>query len=456
VNYESAMNGIKKVVTIGCSGCGALAALTVKKLKPSVEVTVIREPHEKGLLTRCATPYICCGDVMVDPSYKDDSIFTEKGIRLVNVTAVGIDRERRTVSTADGNSYSYDKLVLATGAKPVVPPISGVDLPGVFTLRTSGDAVSILNWINSQRVRDAVLLGAGAIGIEKAYLLSRQGIKVTVVEMLRNVMSKVLDPDMAEEVQAYMKEKGVQLKLNQKVIAINGKDSVGSVTLGSGEEISSSMVIFSIGVRCNVELAKDAGLEVGKGGVKVNEYLQTSDPDIYAGGDLIEYQSHVTGKPVLGQLRPNAVIAGRIIAKNILGFDAKFPPLVNSFCTKFFDKFIAGTGVTELEAKKEGIEVITAKEKSISKHSMMRERKPYVVKLIFEKKSQKLIGGQIISDAESPVKHIDVIALAVRCGLKVLDLTTLRCAGQPELSPDPGKEPIALAAESAFRKFYNN
>lgn len=392
---------------------------------------------------------------MVDPSYKDDSLFTEKGIRLVNVRAVGIDRKKRIVTTDDGNIYPYDKLVLAVGARPVMPSISGIDLQGVFTLRTSGDAVNILNWINSRRVRDAVLLGAGAIGIEKAYLLSRQGLNVTLVEMLGNIMANVLDPDMAEEVQDYIKQKGVQLKLDQKVEVINGEDSVESVTLASGEKIKADMVVVSAGASCNIELANNAGLELGKLGLKVNQNLQTSDSDIYAGGDIIEYQSHITGKPALGQLRPNAVIAGRLIAKNILGFDVKFPPLINSFCTKFFDKSIAGAGITELEAKKEGIETITAKEISISKHSMMRGRKPYAVKLIFDKKSQKIIGGQIISDADCPVKHIDVIAMAIRCGLKVLDLTTLRCAGQPELSPDPGREPIALAAESAFEKIYN-
>jgi len=449
------MNEIKRVVSVGCSGCGALAALTLKKIKPSLEVTIIRESEEKGLLTRCATPYICCGDVMVDASYKDDSIFTEKGIRLVNVRAVGIDRKKKAVTTADGNTYPYDKLVLAVGAKPAMPPIPGIDLPGVFTLRTSGDAINILNWINSKRVRDVVLLGAGAIGIEKAYLLTRQGLRIALVEMLDNIMPNVLDPDMAEEVQCYMEAKGVELKLNQKVTAINGKVNVESVTLASGKELKADMVIVSAGARCNIDLAKEAGLELGRLGLKVNQNLQTQDPDIYAGGDIIEYESHITGKPALGQLRPNAVIAGRVIAKNILGFDIKFPPLINAFCTKFFDKSIAGAGITELEAKKEGIEIITAKEMSISKHSMMRGRKPYAVKLIFDKKSQKLIGGQIVSDTECPVKHIDVIAMAIRCGLKALDLTTLRCAGQPELSPDPGKEPIALAAESAFGKFYN-
>ncbi|MBN1526411.1 MAG: FAD-dependent oxidoreductase [Candidatus Omnitrophica bacterium] len=454
MKHENEMNGIKRVVAIGCSGCGALAALAVKKLRPSLGVTIIREPQEKGLLTRCATPYICCGNVMVDSSYKDDSIFTEMGIKLVNVTAVKIDRQKKIVTTADGGTHPYDKLVLATGAKPVMPPIPGIDLPGVFTLRTSGDAVNILNWINYRRVRKVVLLGAGAIGIEEAYLLSRQGMKVTLVEMREHIMPGVLDKDMAEEVQDFMREKGVQLKLNQKAAAINGKDNVISVTLASGEEVNTDMVVISVGARCNVELAKDAGLKLGRLGLMVDQNLQTSDPDIYAGGDVIEYQSHFTGKPALGQLRPNAVIAGRVIAKNILGFNVKFPPLINSFCTKFFDKSIAGAGITGMEAEKEGIEVITAKQESASKHSMMRERKPYIVKLIFSKTDQRLIGGQIVSDAESPVKQIDVIALAIRCNLKVLDLATLRCAGQPELSPDPGREPIALAAESVFEEMY--
>jgi len=390
---------------------------------------------------------------MVDPSYKDDDIFISQGIQLVNVKAVGIDRNERTVTTADGKTYPYDKLVLGTGAKPVIPPVSGVDLPGVFFLRTSGDAVNILHWMNSRRVKNAVLIGAGAIGTEVAYLSSRQGINVILVEMLDHVMQGILDADMSEEVEAYMREQNIDLRLNQRVKEIAGKNEVEKVMFSSNEEVNAEMVIVSAGARPNSELAEKAGLETGELGLMVDNYLRTSDPDIYAGGDLIQYQSYVTGKPILGQLRPNAVIGGRIIAKNILGYKVKFPPLLNSFATKFFDKSIAGTGITEAEAKSEGIDAISATQVSASKHSMMREKKPYTVKLVFDKKSEKIIGGQILSDGELPVKHIDMIALAIRCGLSALDLTTLRCAGQPELSADPGMEPISLAAESAFEKF---
>jgi NADH oxidase (H2O2-forming) len=440
-----------KIVVIGCSGCGALAARTLKGLNPSLDVTIIREQEEKGLLTRCATPYICCGEVMVEPSYKDDDIFISQGIQLVNVKAVGIDRGEKKVTTADGRTYQYDKLVIATGAKPASLPISGINLAGVFSLRTSGDAVNILHWLNSKRVKNVVLIGAGAIGVEVAYLTSRHGVNVILVERLGHVMPGVLDVDMSEEVEAYMKEKGIDLRLNRQIKAIEGKKEVEKITLSSNEEIGAEMVIISAGIRPNSELAEKAGLEMGELGLKVDNYLRTSDPDIYAGGDIIQYQSQVTGKPILGQLRPNAVIGGRVIARNILGHMVKFPPLLNSFATKFFDKSIAGTGITEAEAGSEGIDAVSATQVSASKHSMMREKKPYTVKLVFNRETQKIIGGQILSDSEPPVKHIDVIALAIRCGLSALDLATLRCAGQPELSSDPGMEPIALAADKILQ-----
>jgi len=203
-------------------------------------------------------------------------------------------------------------------------------------------------------------------------------------------------------------------------------------------------------VKPNTELAEQAGLTLGRLGLQVNKHLQTSDPNIYAGGDLIEYPHWVTGKQALGQLRPNAVIAGRVIARNILGGNIEYPGLINSFATKFFDKSIAGTGLTEQQAVAEGLNVVSAKQTSASMHSMMRGRRPYTVKLIFDKARGCIIGGQIVSDSDGPVKHIDVLTTAIRGKLTALNLATLRCAGQPELSPDPGKEPIALAASQAY------
>jgi len=275
---------------------------------------------------------------------------------------------------------------------------------------------------------------------------------VYVVEMLDHALPATFDPDMSEPIERYLTSEGLQLRLGQKVERILGSAAVEGVALSTGETIEAEMVLMSTGVRCNTELAEQAGLEIGTRGVKVNEYLQTSDPDIYAGGDLIEYQSAVNGEPVLGQVRPNAVIGGRVIAKNVLGYKVKFPPLINSFATKLFDLSVASAGIPESAAGREGMTVVSAKTNAMSKHAMMKGKKPYTVKLVFDTDSTKIIGGQIVSESECAVRYIDVIALAIRFGMTAIELATFRCAGQPELSPEPSAEPISLAAEEASRK----
>jgi len=445
------MDKVERIVVIGCAGVGGAAAMMTKTLAPEVEVTVIRE--EENFVTRCATPYIASGDVTVDSSVKDEFLVS-KGIRLVEYKATAIDRTAKQVAAADGNTYSYDNLILATGASAVIPPIEGADLNGVYALRTSRDATNILQWINDRRVRQAILIGAGAVGLEIGYLLASKQIKVCVIEMLEHALPMTFDSDMSGQIEGYLVDMGLDLKLGTKVEKILGSQTVEGVELSTGERLDAQMIVVSAGVRCNTELAQQAGLETGKRGVKVNEYLQTSDPDIYAAGDLIEYESAVTGSPILGQIRPNAVLGGRVIAKNILGYRVKFPPLVNSFATKVFDLAIAAAGMTESAAKAEGIAVVSAKKDAMSKHSMLNGKKPYTVKLIFSKDDARIIGGQIVSSSECPARYIDVIALAIRSKLTALDLATFRCAAQPELSPEPIAEPISVVADQAFRELY--
>ena len=444
------MKELQKLVVIGCGGTGGPAAILAKALAPEIEVTLIRE--EENFLTRCATPYIAGGEATVEASVKDDQVLLSKGITLVDSKATAVDKKAKSVVVADGTSYRYDKLVLAMGARATVPRIPGADLSGVFVIRTSRDATDILTWINTRRVKRAIIVGAGAVGLEVAYILASKGITAYVVELLEHVFPGAFDSDMSEPIEQYLTKQGLQLRLGQKVEKVLGKTAVVGAQLSTGETIEAQMAVMSTGVRCNRELAEQAGLELGARGVKVNEYLQTSDPDIYAAGDLIEYESAVTGKPVLGQIRPNAVIGGRIIAKNALGYKLKFPPLINSFATKLFDLSVASAGITESTAQREGMTVISTKVGATSKHVMIKGTKPYTVKLIFEKKSGKSIGGQIVGESECAVRYIDVVALAIRTGMTAGELATFRAASQPELSPDPGAEPIALAAEEGFRR----
>lgn len=446
------MAKINKLVIVGCAGVGGPAAMMAKKIDPSLDVTLIRE--EENFLTRCATPYIAVERATVEDSVKDDGMFHAVGTKLVNVKATSIDRQEKTVTTADGAVYPYDKLVLATGGMAIVPTIPGVDLEGIFTLRTSRDAVNIRDWVNEKKARTAVVYGAGAIGLEMASVLAQKGLNVTMV--VRSYIGRTvsLDPDMSSELEKYFTENGVVIRSREVITKIEGEKEVEAVVLSSGDTLDADMVIFSIGVRPNIELAEAAGLRIGEYGLEVNEYLQTSDPDIYAGGDLIEYEHLITKKSILGQIRPNAVIGGRIIAKNAQGYQIKFPPLLNSFAAKLFDKSIATVGVTEVIAKEEGFDIFVVKQAAKSKHVMMEGGKPYTVKLIFDRATKRVIGAQIIADDERSVRYIDVIAVAIRDGWTALDLTTLRCAGQPELSPEPSAEPIAIAAEGAFKELY--
>lgn len=443
---------INKLVIVGCAGVGGPAAMMAKKVDPSLDVTLIRE--EENFFSRCAIPYISVERATVEASVKDDGMFHAVGTKLVNVKATSIDRKEKTVTTADGEVYPYDKLILATGGKAIVPPIPGIDLEGIFTLRTSRDGVSIRDWVNEKKAKNAVVYGAGAIGLEMASVLTEKGLKVTMV--IRSYIGRTvsLDVDMSSELQKHYEEKGVVIRSREVIRKVVGEKAVEAVELSSGDKIKTDMVILSVGVRPNIELAEDAGLEIGEYGLEVNEYLQTSDPDIYAGGDLIEYEHLITKKPILGQIRPNAVIGGRIIAKNALGYKIEFPKLLNCFATKLFDKSIASVGVTEAIAREEGFDIFVAKQTAKSKYVMMEGGKSYTVKLIFDRNTKRVIGTQIIADDERSVRYIDVIALAIRNGWTALDLTTLRCAGQPEISPEPSAEPIAIAAEGAFKELY--
>jgi NADH oxidase (H2O2-forming) len=446
------MSKVQKLVIVGCAGMGGPAAMMTKRMDPTVDVTVIRE--EEHFLTRCAVPFISVEQATVAASVKDDGMFHTAGVKLANVPATSINRKEKTVITADGAVYPYDKLILATGGKAIVPPIPGVHLEGVFTVRWSSDAVNIRNWINEKKVRTAVVYGGGACGLEMASLIAQKGVQMTIV--VRSYIGRAVgfDVDMSNDLENHFKDKGVVIRSRAVITKILGEKKVKAVELSSGEKIDADIVILALGVRPRAELAEAAGLEMGEYGVQVNEYLQTSDPDIYAGGDLIEYESEITRKPILGQIRPNAVIGGRIAAKNILGYGIKFPRLLNNFAAKLFDKSIASVGITEAIAKDEGIDVFVAKKSAKSKHVMIEGGKPYTVKLIFDRNTKKVIGAQIIADAERSVRYIDMVALAIQNGLTALDLTTLRCAGQPELSPEPSAEPVALAAEDAFKALY--
>ena len=392
----------------------------------------------------------------VDSITNPDQMFADAGINLIIARATHADGEKKKVTLSDGREIPYDKLLLGTGASPMVPPIEGCDHEGVFSLRSAPDAVNIRNFLEEENRRKLVLIGAGFINLEVATLLAStkpDHYDVTVIELLGHPLPLMLDAEMAVQIQEYLTEKGFKMKMAQKVERIlweNGK--VVGVELATGEKIEAEMVLLSIGVKQNLELAKDLGLEIGKFGVKVNKFLETSVPDVMAAGDCVAKQHFVTKRPVTGQLRGPAVIQGRLAAKRLAGYDIEFPGVMNNSVVKLFDKSIASVGLTEEMAKQEGFETISTTVNSRSKHGMIPGVAPWTLKLIFDKESQKVIGGQIISDSEAPVKEIDTVNALILGEKTIAELTTLMCAGNPDCSSEPSLEPITNCAEQALQK----
>jgi NADH oxidase (H2O2-forming) len=385
-----------------------------------------------------------------------DKMLEGAGARVVQDEVVRIDAKSKVAVTAGGKEFPYDKMFLATGSSSFIPPIPGHDLAGVLTLRGLPDAENIKNVLAQTNAKNVVFIGAGFISMEIASLLAEHHggkYEISVVELMDRPLPLMLDKDMADGVRDYLVEKGLKILTGQRVDKIIGKDDrVSGVQLGSGETLAADVVFMNVGVRPNLELARQLGLELGQFGIKVNEYQETSNPDILAGGDCVEKFNFITKKPTPGQLRGPAVVQGRLAAKRLAGYDIKFPGVLDAGGCKIFDMTITATGFTEERAKQEGFETVCAIVDSRSKHGMIPGMKPWKIKLVFDKNSQKLIGGQIVSHDIAPARNIDAITAFILGGKTIPELTTFTSACNPDISSEPSAEPITIAAEQALQK----
>ncbi len=396
------------------------------------------------------------GLATVDSITNPDAMFENAGIINIIEEVTQVDTKKKMVVLLNGTTIDYDKVILGTGSVPVIPPIEGIDLKGVLSLRTAVDAENIKRFMEEKKPKNLVFIGAGFINLELGALLSEMKpdyYNMTVIEFLDYPLPLMLDPELAAKIETYLVEKSFNMMMASKATKILGSDGlVTGVEIETGETIDADMVMLSVGARPNLELAKDMNLELGKFGIKVNKYLETSNPDIIAAGDCVEKIHFVTKKPSPSQLRGPAVIQGRLAAKNLAGYKIEFPGILNNSAVRIFDKYIAATGLTDEQAQEEGFETISTTVNSRSKHGMIPGVKPWTLKLVFDKKTQRLIGGQIISDSDAAVKEIDTINALILGEKIVPELTTLMCAGNPDCSSEPSLEPITIAAEQALQK----
>ena len=385
-----------------------------------------------------------------------DKNLEASGINVVNDEVTKIDAEKKKVFISDGQEFNYDKLFLATGASSFIPPIEGNELKGVVTLRGLPDADKITTLMADNTTKKMVFIGAGFISMEVASLIAAANpdvYDITVVELFNRPLPLMLDKDMAEQVEKYLEEKGITILTGEKVKKITGTNGkVSGVELDSGKKLDADMVFVNVGVQPNIKLAEDIGLDIERFGIKVNEFQETSNPDILAGGDCVEKKNFITQKPDPGRLRGPAVIQGRVAAKRLAGYNIGFPGVLNAGGCQMFDLTVSATGFTEEAAAKEGFETVCAVVESRSKHGMIPGTKSWKIKLVFDRKTQKLIGGQIVSHSIPPTRKIDAVSAFILGGKTVSDLTTFMSACNPDISSEPSLEPICMAAEQALQK----
>ena len=435
---------MSRIVVIGGGAAGLKAAARARRRDEEAEITVI-EAGSYPSISRCGLPYYVEGFVheienLMQTTYgavRDVEFFKKvKNIDvLVKTKAKRIDREKKIVEierNGKSDELPYDYLVIATGSKPSKPPIPGIDAENVVHLHSAEDAEKIVEmW--DEGAEEAVIIGGGLVGMESAEALSKLDMKVTLVEIMPHVLPACLDAEIAALVEAHLREKGVSVLTNSKVEEIVTEDgTVSGVRIGE-KVIPAQLVLVATGVKPNVELAKNAGIEIGEtGAIKVNEYMQTNDENIYAGGDCVENINLITGKPAYIPLGSTANKHGRVIGDNVTGGNSTFPGVLGTIIFKVFDFTVARTGLSEGEARKLGYDVITAVTPSPDRFHHYPRSKPIRVKIIADR-SGKLLGAQAVGLGVID-KRIDVLATAIQMGATIDDIANLDLAYAPPFS----------------------
>lgn len=439
-----------KVLIIGGVAGGATAAARLRRLDENAKIVII---ERSGYISyaNCGLPYYVGGKIMDRNELTlqtPESFFERFRIDVrVRSEAISIDKNSKTVKIKDlvsSKEYeeTYDKLILSPGAKPLIPNIPGTDRSDVFTLRTVEDTFSIYDYIKKTGAESAAIIGGGFIGLEMAENLKERGMDTVLLQRSGQVMPP-LDEDMASIVHKYMIRKGIYLRLNSSVTAIKEKNGKAVVTIKDGSDVTCDIVILAVGVVPENSLAKKAGLDLGiKGAICTNEYMETSEKDIYAVGDAVQVMNFVSKKPAVISLAGPANKQARIAADNICGIKRSFKGSQGSSVLKLFDMTIASTGLNEKQAQNLGMEYDYVILSGMSHAVYYPGASPMTLKVLFEKNSGRIIGGQIVG-SEGVDKRIDVIATAIRANMDAADLTELDLAYAPPYSS--AKDPVNMA-----------
>ena len=439
-----------KYIVVGGVAGGATAAARIRRNTEQAEI-ILFEKGEYISYANCGLPYYIGGVIA-----EREKLFVQTpqafgkrfnvDVRVQSeVVAVHPGEKTVEVRTSDGKTYteSYDKLLLSPGASPVRPPLPGIDNEGIFTLRNVNDTDAIKSYLQQHSVKRAVIIGAGFIGLEMAENLQEAGAEVAVVEMAGQVMAPI-DFSMASLVHEHLLQKGVRLYLEKAVASFERTADGLDVIFKSGERLTADMVLLSIGVRPNTELATGAGIELGEmRGIRVNDYLQTSDEHIYAVGDAIEFRHPITGKPWLNYLAGPANRQARIVADNmVFGNKLTYEGAIGTSIAKVFDLTVAASGLPAKRLKQAGIDYLSATIHPSSHAGYYPDALPMSIKITFSPADGKLLGAQIVG-YDGVDKRIDELSQVIKHNGTIYDLMALEQAYAPPFSS--AKDPVAVA-----------
>jgi NADPH-dependent 2,4-dienoyl-CoA reductase/sulfur reductase-like enzyme/rhodanese-related sulfurtransferase len=440
-----------KVIVVGGVAAGASTAARLRRMDETAQI-IMFEKGEYISFANCGLPYYV-GDVIQKREkllvqtpksmYRRFNIDIRIKSEVVKINVADKNIEVKNLVTGETYQETYDKLVLCMGASPKIPNIPGIQKNNVFLVRNVPDSDAIKEYINIKKPENAVVIGAGYIGMEMAEILKHSGIKVSIIEASSQILGP-LDPDMAAIIEKYVRELGIELYLNKTVTSFEGEDQVKELVLSSGEIIPADLVVLGMGVKPETKLAVEGGLAIGEtGAIQVDEYLRTSVPDIYAAGDAIQVKDFITGKNINLPLAGPANRQGWLIANNICGKELKYSGAQGTSIVKVIDMVAAATGKNEKALRAEGIDYMVCHTHLASHASYYPGSTEMTVKMLFTPDKGKVLGAQIVG-YDGVDKRIDVVAVAIRAGMNVFDVQELELAYAPPFSS--AKDPINMTA----------
>ena len=446
----------KRVIVIGGVAAGPKAAAKARRCDPEMEIVVYQEEDEISY-AGCGLPYYISGVIEEREELisRTPGKFAQDGIRILkNRRIEGIDVKNHKVSgrrIGSGETFTdhFDRLVLATGAYPIRPKIEGIDLGNVFYLRSIFDADAIFEQIRLENIRNIVIVGGGYIGLEVAESLVHLGKNVTIVELAPQILT-LFDEDFAGILKQFLEKKGVKIFTSEGIQTLRGKEGKVTHVQTVAREIEADVVLMSLGIRPQVDLAKQAGLRIGEtGAIWVNERMETSTEGIYAAGDCAETIYLITGKRVWIPLGSTANKQGRVVGENVCGGNAIFPGVMGTAVFKTFDFNVAKTGLSMREAEKEGFRPIQAIVRGYDRAHYYPGKKESTLKAIADKESGRILGGQAIGEGPSD-KFIDILAMALHSKMTCRELANVDLSYAPPFSPV--LSPIIVAANVLSNK----